>query len=300
MLGSIQDADIKLLKIFHTIAECGGFSLAQAKLNLSQSAISTHMSQLETRLGTRLCERGHGVFKLTDDGRAVLTAAEKLFAALEDFRIEVSESQNQLRGELRIGFIDNSVTHPTGRITRALKQFTDRAPDVCISVYVGGAIELEEQVMDGRLHLAIGLFHHRVSNLEYCPLFEEEHLLYCGADHPFFSLPDNELTDEVLAASNYVSWGYVESLPHWESPFTFNDTASSPYIEGTAFLVLSGRYLAYLPTHYARLWTNENKMRAVLPEKTKRTASFHLITSKSTRLPQLTLAFLEELDILPD
>ena len=82
VLGSIQDADIRLLRIFHTIAVCGGFSRAQAKLNLSQSSISTHMSELETRMGTRLCERGHGTFELTDDGRAVLMAAEKLFAAV--------------------------------------------------------------------------------------------------------------------------------------------------------------------------------------------------------------------------
>ena len=47
MLGLVQDADIRLLRVFHTIAECGGFSRAQAKLNLSQSAISTHMTQLQ-------------------------------------------------------------------------------------------------------------------------------------------------------------------------------------------------------------------------------------------------------------
>ena len=124
VLGKIQDVDIKLLRIFQVIAECGGFSLAQAKLNLSQSAISTYMSQLETRLGMRLCERGHGTFKLTDDGRAVLKANEKLFASLENFRTELAESQDKLLGELRIGFIDNSVTHPDNRICKTIKKFT--------------------------------------------------------------------------------------------------------------------------------------------------------------------------------
>jgi len=295
VLGSIQDADIRLLRIFHTIAECGGFSRAQAKLNLSQSAISTQMSQLETRLGTRLCERGHGIFELTEDGRAVLTAAEKLFAALERFRTEVAESQDKLLGELRIGFIDNSVTHPDRRIRTAIKRFTARAPDVRVKVYVGGAIELEEQVMDGRLHLAIGLFHHEIPSLQYSPLFDEDHLLYCGCDHPFFARKDSELTPEVIATANYVSWDYVESLPGWESPFSFHDVASSPYIEGIAFMVLSGAYVAYLPTHYASFWTERKQIRAILPETTRRTAAFKLITSTSSRKLQLTRAFLDEL-----
>lgn len=295
MLGRIQDVDIKLLRIFNVIAECGGFSLAQAKLNLSQSAISTYMSQLESRLGMRLCERGHGTFKLTDDGRAVLKANEKLFAALESFRTELAESQDKLLGELRIGFIDNCVTHPDGRICRTIKSFSERAPDVRIKVYIGGAIELEEQVMDGSLHLAIGLFHHRIPSLEYNFLFEEEHLLYCGNDHPFFSREDAELTPDVIAKANYVTWDYVESLPGWEPPFSFRDVASSPYIEGIAFLVLSGRYLAYLPTHYAGFWTEKNEMRPVLPEITRRRTSFHLITNKTMRKTQLTQEFLNEL-----
>ena len=295
MLGRIQDVDIKLLRIFQVIAECGGFSLAQAKLNLSQSAISTYMSQLESRLGMRLCERGHGRFKLTDDGRAVLKANEKLFAAMENFRTELAESQDKLLGELRIGFIDNCVTHPDGRICKTIKSFADRAPDVRIKVYIGGAIELEEQVMDGRLHLAIGLFHHRIPNLEYSFLFEEDHLLYCGSDHPFFSREDAELTPDVIAKANYVTWDYVEALPGWEPPFSFHDVASSPYIEGIAFLVLSGRYLAYLPTHYASFWTEKNGMRPVLPEITRRTTSFHLITNKTLRKPQLTQEFLNEI-----
>ena len=295
MLDIIQDNDIKLLRIFRAIAESGGFSLAQAKLNISLSAISTYMSHLETRLGVRLCERGHGVFRLTDEGRATLEATEKLFAALENFQTDVAESQNKLVGELRIGLIDNCVTHPDSRIRAALRNFSDRAPDARTKIYVGGAIDLEEQVMDGRLHLAVGLFHHRVTGLEYIPLFKEDHLLYCGADHPLFNRCDTDLSSEDFSKANYVSWGYIESLPDWTPPFAFNDVASSPYIEGISFFVLSGRFLAYLPTHYASFWSEQNLMRPLLPETIRRTAEFHLIINSSRKASQLTRAFCEDL-----
>jgi DNA-binding transcriptional LysR family regulator len=39
------------------VVECGGFTPAQAELNISASALSTKMAALETRLGMRLCQR---------------------------------------------------------------------------------------------------------------------------------------------------------------------------------------------------------------------------------------------------
>ena len=50
---------------------------AQALLNVSESTVSTHMHDLETRLGLQL--RGRGGFRLTADGEAVCSARE-LFA----------------------------------------------------------------------------------------------------------------------------------------------------------------------------------------------------------------------------
>jgi len=41
----------------------------------------------EARLGSRLCERGRGTFRLTDEGNAVLLASRKLFAALEEYDV---------------------------------------------------------------------------------------------------------------------------------------------------------------------------------------------------------------------
>lgn len=56
-MKQLQDVDLKLLRVFMTIVKCGGFSAAQATLNMSQSSISEQMTNLETRLGVTLCER---------------------------------------------------------------------------------------------------------------------------------------------------------------------------------------------------------------------------------------------------
>lgn len=297
MLGSLQDNDIKLLRMFHVIAQCGGFSAAQAQLNLSQSAISTQMAQLEARLGCRLCERGRGIFKLTNHGKAVIKASEKLFGALEDFRAEVAESQGQLTGELRLGLIDNSVTHDSPVVRDAIAQFARLAPEAKLSIYVGGAVELEQQVLDDRLHIGIGLFHHKLERLDYTPLFDEENLLYCANSHEFFELDDSEISVDKLNTARYASWGYGENLPGWQPPFPFNEVASSPYIEGAAYLILSGRYIGYLPTHYAEFWVRDDLMRPILPEQTRRSVQFSLVRRRSARISRLMKVFLEQIGV---
>ncbi len=300
MLGALSDSDIKLLRIFHVIAQCGGFAAAQAQLNLSQSAISTRMAQLEARLGSRLCERGRGTFRLTDEGHAVVLASRKLFAALEDFRPEVAEAQGSVTGELRLGIIDNSVTHEDDRIRTAIARFAAAAPNANLNIFIGGAVELEQQVLDNRLHVAIGLFHHALEGLAYTTLFREEHVLYCATSHPFFDAPDAEITPARLREARYVSWGYGEGLPGWKPPFDFKEVASSPYIEGVAYLILSGAYIGYLPSHYARTWVAERRIRPLLERETWRSVDFSLVRKASPRVSRLARTFLEGLGIPAD
>ncbi len=299
MLGSLSDSDIKLLRVFYVIAQCGGFSAAQAQLNLSQSAISTRMAQLEARLGCRLCERGRGTFRLTNEGNAVILASRKLFASLEDFRTEIAQAQGSATGELRIGIIDNSVTHADDRVCKAIAAFAAAAPNARLNIFIGGAVELEQQVLDDRLHLAIGLFHHQLESLEYTTLFREEHTLYCARQHPLFEVPDGDITADRLREARYVSWGYGEGLPGWQPPYTFKEVASSPYVEGVAYLILSGAYIGYLPAHYARSWVAEHRIRPILAAQTWRSVDFSLVRKKSPRITRLVKTFLDGLD-LPD
>ncbi|MQY43730.1 LysR family transcriptional regulator [Epibacterium sp. SM1969] len=65
----LHDADLKLLQVFAHVADAGGLSPAQYGLNMSLSAISAAISNLETRMGFRLCERGRGGFQLTEGGK---------------------------------------------------------------------------------------------------------------------------------------------------------------------------------------------------------------------------------------
>ena len=85
-LGQLGDYEIKQLRIFKTIVECGGFSAAEAQLNISRPTISIHIANLESRLNLTLCKRGRGGFSLTEEGKVIYQQTQHLLEALEGLR----------------------------------------------------------------------------------------------------------------------------------------------------------------------------------------------------------------------
>ena len=291
VIERLQDLDIRLLRVFWAVSRCGGFTAAQVELNTSQSTISTQMAELESRLGMRLCERGKSGFRLTQNGRAVVDALPRLFTSLDNFRNSVNECSEILRGELRFGLNDIMISNPNCQLSRAFGRFYEEAPNVQIDLFVGETSELESRLLDNRLHLAVGIFHQQLSTLEFQRLFTEDHLLYCSADHPICSIPNDKLTIEAVRDFDYIGWDYLESLEALRPVVELNNTSGTPYMEGIAMMVCSGRYIAYLPTHYANQWVQNGRMRPILPGETIRTVDVHLATRKDLQHNRLVQRF---------
>ena len=127
-LAQIADLDLKLLKLFKTVVECGGFAAAETELNISRSTISIHMSKLEARLGLSLCQRGRSGFVLSEEGAAVYQAVNRLLEQIEDFRSQLNGLHVQLAGELRILTSDSVLLDPRCPLTPALGEFARQAP----------------------------------------------------------------------------------------------------------------------------------------------------------------------------
>lgn len=292
MLAPLSDADLKLLRVFHTIVVSGGITPAQPELNASQSTISTQLSQLETRLGFRLCRRGRSGFALTERGKVVFDEAQLLFSAINDFRSRVSDSSETMEGELRIGVIDNIISHDGLRINEVIGSFKNDYPKARISIHVEPVINLEQMILDNRIHAAISFCHHKLETLSYHEFQDENHFLYCGAGNRLFDWDDSapHTIDEIEAAS-YVSRSYLESgLPTLN--INFKADAHADNIEALAILILTGRYVAFLPEHYASRWVSAGAMRAIMPEHICQTARFSLILPKVGRPSRIADAFI--------
>lgn len=287
-LAPVTDFDIRLLRLYRTVVECGGFSAAESLLGIGRSAISQHMADLEQRLGLRLCQRGRAGFALTEEGREVYQATLRLLGALEGFRDEVSALHNQLRGELHIGLPDNLVTLPQMRITHALAMLKGRGPDVRIHIRMIPPAEVEQGVLDGRLQVGVVPQAGGLSGLDYQPLYEERALLYCAVGHPLFPLDDDAIDNALLARQDAITPTFrlpPEVQKHYRA---LHCTASASDREGMAFLILTGRYIGYLPDHYARQWVEAGTLRAIRPQEHGHDLQLMVVTRKGRR-PQLIL-----------
>lgn len=295
MLGSVHDVDLKLLRVFSTVARCGGFTAAQVELNCSQSAISTRMSQLEDRLGMRLCQRGHAGFKLTDKGEQVLEACDKLFESIDQFKHTINETSSTFTGELRFGIISNINTCKDLAISETIEKIHKEYPNIEISLYIGIETEIETRVLDGRLHGGLVGAHNSLTALDYQPIYNEEHVLYCSAKHPLFEKADGQLSLKDLENADFVSRDYLENIQGFSPDFPLTQRAVSPELEGATFFLLSGCYIAYLPTHYAEQWVERKLMRPLMPEVTRRTLPMSIISRTGIQQPAALKIFIQTL-----
>ena len=90
------------LRLFRAVATDGTLTGAAAKLNLSQSALSTQIRTLEAMLGHDLFERRGRNLVLTEAGRIALDYADQIFRASEQLTATFRAVGEQ-RKVLRIG-----------------------------------------------------------------------------------------------------------------------------------------------------------------------------------------------------
>ncbi|GLZ86427.1 transcriptional activator GpuR [Metapseudomonas resinovorans] len=295
MLTNLSDVDLRRLRIFCSVVEAGGFTAAQVRLNTSLPRLSTLVRELEVRLGYSLCRRGKGGFQLTEQGAQTYAAAQELYADIDRFHQRVVMLNEQYPEFLQIGSVDNLLSHPEAPLPLALSLFRNESPRTRIDLQIMRADELEQAVLEGRLHLAIGCFNHQLSGLHYQPLFEEEQNLYCGRGHSFFERPDEQLSNEEIETADYVDRGYMlESRRPYD--LRFGHCVSAFSMEAIATLIASGTCIGYLPTHYADIWVARAMLRPIAPQRLAYRAAFHCITRQGQTPTNALARLLQALD----
>lgn len=260
----LDNIDIRLLRVFVALAEANGFAEAQVALNLSQPTLSTHLAELEKRLGGPLCHRGRRQFRLTELGQATYEAALKLFRDLDDFNQRVASARGGLSGRLRIGTSDGTLTDDRLGIQTAISMFMKPGIDVFVDLTLGTPSELERQVADGERDIVIGPLSQKAPGVVYRDFVGEPHMLYCGEGHPLFAMPDGEITRRHIDEARFS----VRSYRHFDDLYLVGHpraSASVVHMEAQMMLILSGQFIGFLPCHFAAPQVEAGRLRAIRP-----------------------------------
>lgn len=289
-LPNLQDVDLRLLRVFHAVVQNRGFAAAQDDLGVTQATISNQISQLETRLGLRLCERGRGGFAMTDEGKLVFEAAQNLFRSIENFRSVVGSVRGELSGEVHFGTVDAMWTNTDLNLHRAFAAFAEVAPKITVHTDIAAPQALMQGLAEDRYHLILAPAQRVPTRFRAVLAFEEHQSLYCAKGHALFDTSDAELTSEALSRYPYTARSYMLD---WVAPLgvALKEAAVTSHMESTALLILSGRYIGYLPAHFAAQWAEKGLMRCLLEAEASYEDKFYFAYRKREKNRAVKLLF---------
>ena len=292
VLGQISDMDVRLLRVFKSVVECGGMAAAELELNIGISTVSRHVKDLETRLGLVLCRRGRAGFALTAEGQRVYDETLRLLAAVEGFRASVDDIHDRMGGKLVVALFDKTASNPEARIPQAIAAFRAQAPDVTLELHVGTIQAIERGVLDGSFAVGVIPAHRSASSLRYDRLFGETMRLYCGSAHSLFNSERAALDWKALRArSDFAGLGYHSPNMQLAHGRHLQRAATAFDQEAIATLILSGQFVGFLPEHYAAAFVQRGQMRAVAPAKLHYACEFVSVLRRSPQPARAALAF---------
>lgn len=161
------------LKVFITAARTLSFTRTAEQLCISQPAVSKHVGELESRYRVQLFNRRGSRLELTDAGRTLLDAAERILDDYRRMEYEVSLCTRQTEGELRLGA---STTVAQYLLPPILARFTARFPGIRISMLSGNSGQIELALEEHAIDLGIVESMSRRQGLHYT-LFAHDELV---------------------------------------------------------------------------------------------------------------------------
>jgi DNA-binding transcriptional LysR family regulator len=149
--GTIMDR-LQTMSVFVAVAEEAGFAPAARRLNMSPPSVTRAVSELETRLGSRLLHRTTRTVQMTEAGRRYLADCRRILQEIEDADGAAAGIHSQLRGTI-------SVTAPVmfGRmhVAEHLFSFLDLHPDVSITTFfVDRVVDIVDEGLDVAVRIA--------------------------------------------------------------------------------------------------------------------------------------------------
>ncbi|WP_409421042.1 LysR family transcriptional regulator [Pseudaeromonas sp. ZJS20] len=139
------------MQVFGKVVEAGSFVGAAERLNLSTTAVSRHVAELENQLGVRLLQRTTRRLHLTELGQLYYRRALHLLDDLGELEAELLQETLQPAGVLRL-----SVSIPFGarQLAPALARFGQRYPKVRVEVVASDRkLDLIEEGLDMALRI---------------------------------------------------------------------------------------------------------------------------------------------------
>ena len=191
---------LEMLKLYCDIVRLHSFSQGAAANQISQSAASQAVQQLETELDVRLIDRSKRPFMLTPEGRTFYEGCQVLLQEFERLRAQIVSTRTQVGGSVRVAAIYSAIHI----LSDHMQRFMSLHPQAKVRLEYLHPDKVVEAVLHDEADLGILSFPPANRSLTVLPWRTETMLFVC---HPTHRLARRKIiTASDLNGENFVAF----------------------------------------------------------------------------------------------
>jgi DNA-binding transcriptional LysR family regulator len=284
---------IKQIKAFVAVAELESFNAAANRLNLSSSAVSLLVRELELQLGFTLFDRTTRKVSLSKAGRDLMPSVLKMLREVQAVNLAANDVKNRTTGVVRVAaplIVASAILPPM------IAAYRSAHPGVMIRPVDCTVEDLVRMVEEDRADMAVGPDRPTGDAVKALALYESPWVLWCAPEHELASR--RKLTWASLKGQSIVAAGrdyenrVAEALRDTPESQRFDPTYVVDNISTALGLAASGLGVTLSPAYVGVLAKKLGLvMRRVTEPEVMREVS--VFTSKVRTLTPAAAAFLE-------
>ena len=170
---------LEMLKLYCDIVRLHSFSQGAAANQISQSAASQAVQQLETELDVRLIDRSKRPFMLTPEGRTFYEGCQALLQEFERLRAQIASTRTQVGGSVRVAAIYSAIHI----LSDHMQRFMSLHPQAKVRLEYLHPDKVVEAVLHDEADLGILSFPPANRSLTVLPWRTETMLFVCHPTH---------------------------------------------------------------------------------------------------------------------
>lgn len=249
------------IRYFLAVVDAGQVSAAARALNVSQSAVTLSIKDMEAHLGTALFDRQPTGLTLTRAGQQFQHHAHDIAASFAAAVKSVEARDDAVSGQVRLGM---SWTLSSYFAFPVIEQFSRQHPAVEVQLIENPREALEQALTSHQLDLALVLTSNLTDGigLKRKTLHKSQRRLWTSVDHPLTKLKAVTLADvaqypyAILRSDDAEKQGRA----HWTDETGHPDIKlTSTSIEAVRSLVASGQATTILSDVVYRPWTLDGR-----------------------------------------
>ncbi len=196
---------IEALKVFCDVARQRSFSQAAAANDLSQSAASQIVLQLEKRLSVQLINRTTRPLQLTAMGQVYYEGCKRLVEQYQELEASIRQARMEMEATVEVAAI---YSVGLGDMGQYVERFTAERPNARVRIDYLHPDRVYEKVLEGAADFGLVSFPRKSRELVTLPWRDEEMVLACSPAHALARL--RSVRPEQLEGAKYV--GFARGL----------------------------------------------------------------------------------------